>query len=213
MTDFGGALWVLVVLDSALLIGFAATLFRPQTRRDWRVMGSFSAFVVALFAEMYGFPLTIYVLSGWLGTAVPQLAATHAGGHLLNDLIGWAGDPHLSPFHLLSYVLMGGAFILLARSWPVLWRAQRAGELAVSGPYGHVRHPQYDGFILLMTGLLVQWPTLITLAMFPVLAVAYRRLALTEEREMHSQFGLRYEAYSAATPRFLPRLVRRRPAA
>lgn len=209
MSDFGGGLWVLVVLDSVLLIGFAATLFRPQTRRDWRVMGSFSAFVVALFAEMYGFPLTIYVLSGLLGAAVPQLTATHAGGHLLNDLIGWTGDPHVSPFHIASYVLMGAAFFLLARSWPVLWRAQRAGELAVTGPYSHIRHPQYVAFVLLMVGLLVQWPTLVTLIMFPVLAVAYRRLARTEEREMRAQFGARYDAYAAVTPGFVPRRSRR----
>ena len=209
MSDFGGGLWVLVVLDSALLIGFAATLFRPQTRRDWRVMGSFSAFVVALFAEMYGFPLTIYVLSGVLGGVFPQLTATHAGGHLLNDLIGWTGDPHVSPFHLVSYILMGGSFFLLARSWPVLWRAQRAGELAVTGPYARIRHPQYVAFVLLMVGLLVQWPTLVTLVMFPLLALAYRRLARTEEREVRAPFGARYEAYAAVTPAFLPRPARR----
>lgn len=209
MSDFGGGLWVLAVIDAVLVIGFVATLFRPQSRRDWRVLGSFAAFVVALFAEMYGFPLTIYILSGLLGAAVPQLTVTHAGGHLLNDVIGWTGDPHVSPFHLASYVLMIAAFVVLARSWPVLWRASRAEELAVTGPYASVRHPQYVGFILLMVGLLVQWPTLVTLAMFPVLAFAYRRLARTEEREMRAKFGARYDAYAAVTPAFLPRFARR----
>ena len=196
--DFGGGLWLVVVIDSALFIAFAASFFRPRTARDWRVMGAYSAFIVALFAEMYGFPLTLYVLSGWLGTAFPLLLPTHAGGHLLNDLIGWTGDPHVSPFHIASYVLMIAGFVVLSRAWPVLWKAQREGELAVTGLYARVRHPQYAGFLLIMIAFLVQWPTLVTLVMFPVLAFAYRRLALTEEREMRVRFETRYDDYAAA---------------
>jgi protein-S-isoprenylcysteine O-methyltransferase Ste14 len=208
--DFGGGLWLLVLFDSALFIAFAASFFRPRTGRDWRVMGAYSAFIVALFAEMYGFPLTLYLLSGWLGTAFPSLLPTHAGGHLLNDFIGWTGDPHVSPFHIASYILMIAGFLVLSRAWPVLWKAQGEGELAVTGLYARVRHPQYAGFLLIMVAFLVQWPTLVTLAMFPVLAFAYRRLALTEEREMRARFGTRYDAYAAMTPRFLPRLRRAR---
>jgi protein-S-isoprenylcysteine O-methyltransferase Ste14 len=204
--DFGGGLWLLVALDSALFIAFAASFFRPQTSRDWRVMGAYSAFIVALFAEMYGFPLTLYLLSGWLGTAFPLLLPTHAGGHLLNDLIGWTGDPHVSPFHIASYVLMIAGFLVLSRAWPVLWKAQREDELAAAGPYARVRHPQYAGFLLIMIAFLVQWPTLVTVGMFPILAFAYRRLALTEEREMRRRFGTRYDDYAAVTPRLLPRL-------
>ena len=93
-------------------------------------------------AGEYGFPLTIYLLSGWLGSSFPALVPTHAGGHVLNDLIGWQGDPHLSPFHLASYLVMGAGFIVLAKAWPVLWKAQREHHLAATGPYGRVRHPQ-----------------------------------------------------------------------
>jgi protein-S-isoprenylcysteine O-methyltransferase Ste14 len=206
--EFGGGLWLLVVFDSVLFIAFAASFFRPRTRRDWRVMGAFSAFVVALFAEMYGFPLTIYLLSGWLGSAVPALTPTHAGGHLLNDLIGWTGDPHLSPFHLASYALIGAGFLVLSRAWPVLWDAQRAGRLAVGGMYARVRHPQYVGFLLVMFGFLLQWPTLVTLVMFPILAAAYRRLAMTEEHEMGARFGAEWDAYARTAPRFVPRIHR-----
>lgn len=204
--DFGGGLWILVVVNSVIFIGFAATFFHPHTKRDWRVMGAYSAFIVALFTEMYGFPLTIYVLSGWLGSTFPALAPTHAGGHLLNDLIGWQGDPHLSPFHLASYVVMGAGFLLLGKAWPVLWKAQREHRLAMSGPYGSVRHPQYIGFLLIMAGFLLQWPTLLTLVMFPVLAFAYTRLAMTEEREVRAQFGPAYDHYQATTPRFIPHI-------
>lgn len=121
--DFGGGLWILVAIDSAIFILFAASFFHPRTGSDWKVMGTYSAFIVALFVEMYGFPLTIYLLSGWLGSSFPALVPTHAGGHLLNDLIAWQGDPHLSPFHLASYVVMGAGIVILAKAWPVLWAA------------------------------------------------------------------------------------------
>ena len=208
--DFGGGLWVLVAINSVIFIAFAASFFHPRSRRDWRVMGTYSAFIVALFTEMYGFPLTIYLLSGWLGSSFPALVPTHAGGHLLNDLIGWQGDPHLSPFHLASYVVMGAGIILLSRAWPVLWKAQREHRLATTGPYGAVRHPQYLGFLLIMAGLLLQWPTLLTIVMFPILTLAYRRLAIAEERDVRAEFGADYAAYAAATPRFIPRVGERR---
>ena len=208
--DFGGGLWLLVAVNSAIFIAFAASFFHPRSRRDWRVLGAYSAFIVALFTEMYGFPLTIYLLSGWLGSTFPALVPTHAGGHLLNDLIGWQGDPHLSPFHLASYAVMGAGFILLSRAWPVLWRAQREHLLATTGPYGAVRHPQYVGFLLIMAGFLLQWPTLLTLAMFPVLTFAYARLVRSEEKDVRAEFGADYDAYTALTPRFFPHLRGRR---
>jgi protein-S-isoprenylcysteine O-methyltransferase Ste14 len=101
---------------------------------------------------------------------------------------------------------MGAGFLLLGKAWPVLWRAQREHRLAMSGPYGSVRHPQYVGFLLIMAGFLLQWPTLVTLVMFPVLAFAYTRLAMTEEREVRAQFGPAYDHYQATTPRFIPHI-------
>lgn len=207
MNGSGYGLWLLVVLNSALFILFGVSFFHPRTRRDWRAMGAFSSFVVALFAEMYGFPLTIYLLSGWLGSRFPALRATHNGGHLWADLIGWKGDPHLSPFHLASYVLIAGGFWLIAAAWRVLWEAQRSHRLARTGPYAKIRHPQYAGFLLVMIGFLLQWPTIPTLLMFPVLMIVYRRLAIAEEREVHAEFGTAWEEYARRTPRFVPRFV------
>jgi protein-S-isoprenylcysteine O-methyltransferase Ste14 len=145
-------LWPLVLLNTGLLIIFAASFFHPRSGRDWRAMGAFSAFLVTLFTDMYGVPLTVYLLSGWLGDRIPALEATHAGGHLWNDLIGWTGDPHLSPFHLASYLLIGGGFWIIATAWRVLHDAARTDQLAATGPYARVRHPQYDGFLLIMIG-------------------------------------------------------------
>jgi protein-S-isoprenylcysteine O-methyltransferase Ste14 len=201
-------LWPLVVINSLVFIVFAASFVRrPSGGRDWRAMGGFCAFIIALFTEMYGYPLTVYLLSGPLVGLIPGVNLTHNSGHLLTDLIGWKGDPHMSPFHLASYVLIGGGLWLLVAAWRVLYRAQRNGTLATAGPYARLRHPQYSAFILVMIGFLLQWPTLPTIVMFPVLLIVYRRLAIREERRIAAQFGVAWQAYAERTPRFVPRMI------
>lgn len=206
-TDVPGyGLWSLVVINSAIFLIFAFSFTRPKTGRDWRSFGAFAAFIVALFTEMYGIPLTIYLLSGWLGARYPGLnLLSHDAGHLWNTVLGWKGNPHLNPLHVLSQVLVFGGFIFLASAWDVLYPAQRAGRLAVTGPYALVRHPQYLAFIAIMFGFLLQWPTILTLLMFPVLVVMYVRLARREERDALAIFGEEYATYAAVTPAFLPR--------
>jgi protein-S-isoprenylcysteine O-methyltransferase Ste14 len=199
-------LWPLVIINAAVFIIFAFSFARPQTKRDWRSFGAFSAFLVALFTEMYGFPLTIYLLSGWLANRYPGLALfSHNNGHLWETLLGWQGDPHLNPLHLLSNLVIASGFILLSAAWEVLYKAQRDHKIATTGPYAAVRHPQYSGFILIMLGFLLQWPTLLTLLMFPILVIMYVRLAKREEREALAQFGEEYARYTAQTPPFRPR--------
>ncbi len=199
-------LWSLVLINSAVFIVFALSFAKPQSSRDWRSFGAFSGFIVALFVEMYGFPLTIYLLSGWLAQRYPGIdLLSHESGHLWHTLLGWSGDPHFDPLHALSYVLIGAGFWILAAAWPVLYQAQRERRLATTGPYSRVRHPQYVGFILIMAGFLFQWPTLVTLVMFPILVTMYLRLATREEREARAQFGAAYDDYARAVPGWLPR--------
>jgi protein-S-isoprenylcysteine O-methyltransferase Ste14 len=57
-----------------------------------------------------------------------------------------------------------------------------------------------------MLGFLLQWPTLPTLVMFPILVVMYIRLARREEHEALAEFGEPYAHYAANTPAFCPRL-------
>ena len=207
----GYGLWGLVAANSLVFILFAFGFARPRSARDWRSFGAFSAFVVALFTEMYGFPLTIYFLSGWLQSRYPQLdLLAHDAGHLWQTAFGLEGDPHLSWLHIVSIVMILAGLVLLGVAWWFLLRARRRGRLATRGPYALVRHPQYVAFVVVMAGFLLQWPTLLTLAMFPVLVAMYGRLARKEEAEIAAQFGEEYRTYALRTPRYLPRLGRRR---
>ena len=200
-------LWTLVILNSAIFLMFAFSFFKPQTARDWRTFSAFSAFIIALFVEMYGFPLTIYLLSGWLQTRYPNLdLLSHDTGHLWSTLFGEKGDPHFGLLYIASYVVLGVGFYLLSSAWNALYHAQRWQGLAMTGPYSRIRHPQYVGFVLIMLGFLLQWPTLLTLIMFPILVMMYVRLAITEEVEMHEQHGAIFEEYARRTPRFIPSL-------
>jgi methanethiol S-methyltransferase len=200
-------LWWLVIINTAVFVIFAFSFAKPQSRRDWRSFGAFSAFLVALFTEMYGFPLTIYLVSGWLATKFPGVDfLAHDSGHLLEMIFGWRGNPHFGPFHIASNVLIFGGFILLASAWKVLYEAQRERRPATTGVYARIRHPQYAGFVLIMFGFLLQWPTLVTLVMFPILVFMYVRLARREEQESIAQFGDQYLRYMDRTPAFLPRL-------
>lgn len=199
-------LWGLVLLNTIIFVGFAFSFFKPQTRRDWRSFSAFSAFILALFVEMYGFPLTIYLLSGWLQSRFPQInLLSHDAGHLWWTLTGQKGDPHFGVLHLLSSVAIGAGFWLLAVAWHALYQAQRVHTLAQTGPYARIRHPQYVAFILIMFGFLLQWPTILTAAMFPILVFMYVRLAHAEERDSARAFGAAWESYAARTPRYIPR--------
>ncbi|WP_036250023.1 isoprenylcysteine carboxylmethyltransferase family protein [Methylobacter sp. BBA5.1] len=199
-------LWSLVIINSLVFIIFAFSFAKPQSKRDWRSFGAFSAFIVALFTEMYGFPLTIYLLSGWLTKRIPGIdPLSHDAGHLLEDLFGWRGNPHFGPFHLISSILTVAGFFLLSSAWRVLYRAQRQHTLATTGPYAKIRHPQYAGFVMIMFGFLLQWPTIVTVAMFPILLYMYVRLARTEEREAYAEFGEAYSKYADRVPAFFPR--------
>ncbi len=200
-------LWSLVLLNSAVFIIFAFSFFKPHTKRDWRSFGAFSAFLIALFTEMYGYPLTIYLLSGWLQSRYPGIEwLSHDAGHLPEMLFGWQANPHFGPFHLLSFIFIGGGFLMISVAWRVLYDAQRHHRLATTGLYARIRHPQYVGFILILLGFLLQWPTLLTLSMFPIMVGMYLHLARQEEREALTQFGETYADYARRTPGFIPGL-------
>jgi len=168
-------------------------------------MGAFSAFVVALFTEMYGFPLTIYILTSILGSKYSVTNPfSHTNGNLWVVLAG--GSTYISILlMLLGGLAMVGGLIIMGKAWRQIHQAN--GEMVTSGLYRLVRHPQYSGLFLITVGMLIQWPTIITAAMWPILMLMYYRLARREEKEMASHFGNRYVTYRQQVPMFWPRLA------
>jgi len=201
--DNGYGNWLFVLLNIVLFLFFIKSAFRPRTKTDWTTFRYFGAFIVALFAEMYGFPLTIYLLTSFFGNRL-GLDFTHNNGHILNTLLGIKGDPHFSILHIVSYVLIIGGLILLGKAWEVLYKATQQGQLATTSVYKYMRHPQYLAFILIILGFLVQWPTLVTLLMAPILIFRYLKLGKQEESQMKGQFGLAYSKYQKETPGYFP---------
>lgn len=202
--DYGN--WLLVLVNVIIFLYFIKSAFKPRTKVDWKTYKIFGAFLVALFAEMYGFPLTIYLLTSYLGNSFLNLDFTHNSGHLLNTLFGIKGDPHFSPFHLISYGLIIGGFMLIANAWDILYKAKKENKLATEGVYHYIRHPQYLGFILIIFGFLIQWPTFITLLMAPILIVRYIHLGKKEEKVMLNKFDGQYAIYKKVTTGYLPSL-------
>ena len=202
--SWGYGFWSLVVVNAAIFVLLALSYLAPVKRREWRSFGMFAAFVVALFTEMYGFPLTIYVLTAVLGSRYPALNPfSHASGHLWITLLG--GGAWMSVvIHLVSNGLMLAGLLLIGAGWRRIHGAH--GALVTDGVYARMRHPQYAGLFLITIGMLIQWPTIITVATWPLLILVYYRLARREEREAERQFGDGYREYRARVPMFVPRL-------
>ncbi len=203
---YGYGFWSLAVANVILFLFFILSFLTPVKKREWRSMGMTTAFIVALFTEMYGFPLTIYILTALLGSRYPALNPfSHSSGHLWVAFLGGGGTT-LALVHLISDSLMIGGFLLMAAGWRKIHGAK--GGLVADGPYAYMRHPQYTGLFIVTLGLLVQWPTIITALMWPVLLAAYYRLSGKEEEEMEREFGQAYRTYKEKVPMFIPRLNR-----
>ncbi len=196
--------WILVTANVVFFLAFIFAFLPRMKKRDWRSTGIYSAFIVALFTEMYGIPLTIYALSSVFGVSI---GFSDAEGHLFANLLSGLGIGDLGTW--VVFVMALSTIIILIGLWLIFagWqKVHKSRGLATEGIYAYVRHPQYLGIILITLALLIQWPTLITLAMWPILFLMYYRLARREERELEARFGKEYSRYKQRVPMFLPSL-------
>jgi len=204
--SYAYGMWIAVIFNIALFLFFAFSFLIPKKRREWRSLGVFSAFIVALFVEMYGFPLTIYVLTSLLGRYYPvDNPFSHINGHLWVALLGGSKLAWAFVMFISNAVILSG-FLLMWRGWKQIHGAM--GELVTDGIYSYVRHPQYAGLFLIIVGTMIQWPTFATVLMVPILLFVYYRLARREERDMVAQFDAKYLEYKKQTPAFIPSLAK-----
>lgn len=187
---------LMVVVASWILYRYVA----PKSWREWSRAGLVQAFIIALYAEMYGFPLSLYVLTGVLGVDIPL---RNESGHLWATLLGYGRVGALIEM-VVGYVFVAAGVVLLAAGWRETYRARREDRIATEGVYGVVRHPQYLGLFMALFGQIIHWPTIITVVLFPIIVLAYVRLARREERDMVSRFGEAYRSYQESVPRFFP---------
>ena len=202
--DYAYGQWPLVAGMIIVALFFITRYIPVKTKFEKRSGGMLYTFIVALFAEMYGFPLTIYILSTQFGLKIPL---THSYGHLLAYLLtflgikigyGWAF------VMIVNNILIVIGLLWITRGWDQVYRSD--GALVTTGIYARMRHPQYSGIILVAIGFMIQWPTLVTLFLFPFLIVMYYRLAMREEADVEEVFREEYEEYKMSVPAFIPRI-------
>ena len=179
-----------------LLIGFRKKLTRLPA-------SIYVAFIVALYIEMYGFPLTMYFFTWAFGSG--QVATLW---YLLTAIIG--EETFFSVFMgaivPVSNVIIITGMLLVIFGWTKIFRAK--DQLITTGIYSYVRHPQYLGFLLITLGMNVLWVTFSTLALWPVLAFLYYRLAKEEDNQNEEKFGEEFMKYKNDVPMFFPKMLK-----
>ena len=192
--------WGLAIIMIVVASWLFYRYFAPKGWREWAGAGLVQAFIIALYAEMYGFPLTIYLLVRFF-----HLDRSGLNANLWSTLLG-LGDTGMLISMLIGYLVLFFGIGLFIEGWRELYRAHQAGRLASEGLYGLVRHPQYAGlFVGLFGEGVVHWPTVFSVTLFPIIVLAYTLLAYREERDMIEKFGDRYEQYRRRVPMFFPR--------
>lgn len=192
--------WGLALIMIVVISWFLYRYLAPKTWKEWAGAGIIQAFIIALYAEMYGFPLTIYVLVRFFG-----LDKTYVNANLWSTLLGM-GETGMMISMILGYAFVFVGLGVFMAGWREVHRARQENRLVTNGLYALVRHPQYTGLFLALFGEgVVHWPTIFSVALFPVIVLAYYLLARNEEHKVEAEFGDEYRAYRRRVPMFIPR--------
>jgi len=193
--------WAFAAIMVVIASWFFYRYMAPKSWREWASAGLVQAFIIALYAEMYGFPLTIYLMVRFFG-----LDGANLDANLWSTLLG-VGELGMMISMVLGYLLLFVGIGLFAQGWRELYRARKEKRLVTDGLYAFVRHPQYTGlFIGLFGEGVVHWPTIFSVALFPIIVLVYWLLARSEEKRVLAEFGEEYRDYQRRVPMFIPRV-------
>lgn len=186
--------WHIVVYNILFFLSFSIPL-AYRRKINWSEYGLVVAFFVSLFVEMYGVPFTLLFFSNYFHSNIPMAPHVYTfsffGVRLgMNFGMAYGG------------VIMTIGMLVVVSGWITLYRNIKKTKLVTSGIYAYSRHPQYLGFLMIIIGWCIGWPTIMSIVFTCILTFMYIRVCWKEEKEVSQQIP-EYQNYKQSVPFFV----------